>query len=375
MGHSLFCSAVVTLIVRARLPGLDECLGGGCRRPRRHAGAGVPPDHAAPHGPGPARRRPAGLHVQPRQHDRLDSSSAWPGNDPFPCTSSPRCAQVIKPDVGAAATLMLLLTLFALGAGGVRAPKGRRDGRRRRRHAHRQLSRADSLAGPCQVAALRASLSSPNSAPAWMSDAITDGGGLVSPLAEAKALVWGAPAKPAALGRRARASPGPRVDPAALGRRRALHPPDRRRPHLDVRERRVRGARRRARAHARAGGIARVSHLRQGVALGGAVRHELAGRAGHDPRRRWHHRGAAVVAGTVRLPRDCRAQPRRRTGRRRRGARERPPPRHVARRRPRRRGPRPHPRHRRDHRRRRATTHGASRVARERRPGSSRRHR
>jgi phosphoglycerate dehydrogenase-like enzyme len=32
-----------------------------------------------------------------------------------------------------------------------------------------------------------------------MSEAITEGGGLVSPLAEAKALVWGAPAKPDAL--------------------------------------------------------------------------------------------------------------------------------------------------------------------------------
>ena len=32
-----------------------------------------------------------------------------------------------------------------------------------------------------------------------MAEAITDGGGLVSPLADAKALVWGAPAKPQAL--------------------------------------------------------------------------------------------------------------------------------------------------------------------------------
>ena len=39
----------------------------------------------------------------------------------------------------------------------------------------------------------------PDSAPAWMAEAITEGGGLVSPLAEAKALVWGAPAKPAGL--------------------------------------------------------------------------------------------------------------------------------------------------------------------------------
>jgi phosphoglycerate dehydrogenase-like enzyme len=39
----------------------------------------------------------------------------------------------------------------------------------------------------------------PDSAPAWMADAVTAGGGMVAPLAEAQALVWGAPAKPAAL--------------------------------------------------------------------------------------------------------------------------------------------------------------------------------
>ncbi|HMK13322.1 MAG TPA: D-isomer specific 2-hydroxyacid dehydrogenase family protein [Acidimicrobiales bacterium] len=39
----------------------------------------------------------------------------------------------------------------------------------------------------------------PDSAPVWMADAITEGGGLVSPLADSKALVWGAPAKPQAL--------------------------------------------------------------------------------------------------------------------------------------------------------------------------------
>ena len=39
----------------------------------------------------------------------------------------------------------------------------------------------------------------PNSAPAWMAEAVTAGGGMVTPLAEAQALVWGSPAKPAAL--------------------------------------------------------------------------------------------------------------------------------------------------------------------------------
>ncbi len=39
----------------------------------------------------------------------------------------------------------------------------------------------------------------PDSAPAWMAEAITEGGGLVSPLADARVLVWGAPAKPSEL--------------------------------------------------------------------------------------------------------------------------------------------------------------------------------
>ncbi len=72
VGHSLFSSAVVTLIVRARLAGPRREPGGGGGRPRRDAVAGVPPDHPAADGPGAARRRAAGVHVQPRQHDRLD---------------------------------------------------------------------------------------------------------------------------------------------------------------------------------------------------------------------------------------------------------------------------------------------------------------
>src|SRR6187399_1380623 len=39
----------------------------------------------------------------------------------------------------------------------------------------------------------------PESAPAWMSDAVIDGGGEVVPLAEAVGLVWGDPRSPDAL--------------------------------------------------------------------------------------------------------------------------------------------------------------------------------
>ena len=72
VGHSVFSSAVVTLIVRARLQGLDEALEEAAADLGATPVAGVPPDHAAAHGPGAPRRRPAGVHVQPRQHDRLD---------------------------------------------------------------------------------------------------------------------------------------------------------------------------------------------------------------------------------------------------------------------------------------------------------------
>jgi phosphoglycerate dehydrogenase-like enzyme len=40
---------------------------------------------------------------------------------------------------------------------------------------------------------------SPDSAPTWMSDAISDGGGLVTGLEEAEALIWGAPRDPEGL--------------------------------------------------------------------------------------------------------------------------------------------------------------------------------
>ena len=55
VGHSLFSSAVVTLIVRARLQGLDESLEEAAGRPGRDAVTRLSPDHVAADVPGAAR--------------------------------------------------------------------------------------------------------------------------------------------------------------------------------------------------------------------------------------------------------------------------------------------------------------------------------
>ncbi len=119
--------------------GPRRVVGGGCRRPRRDAVARVPPDHVAPHGPGPPRRRPPGLHVQPRQHDRLDVREHGGVDDPSGVRLLLRALGDQARHRGRGDPHAAAHTVCA-GRCGVRAPKGRRDGRRRRRDAHRQLS-------------------------------------------------------------------------------------------------------------------------------------------------------------------------------------------------------------------------------------------
>ena len=68
VGQSLYTSALVTLIVRARLAGLDESLEEAARGSRRSASPSVPTDHVADHQFRPDRRWPAVVHVVPRQH-------------------------------------------------------------------------------------------------------------------------------------------------------------------------------------------------------------------------------------------------------------------------------------------------------------------
>jgi ABC-type spermidine/putrescine transport system permease subunit II len=113
IGHSVFSSAVVTLIVRARLAGLDESL----------------EEAAADLGATPARAfrqitlpliTPAllagGLLAFTFSLDNTIVSQfvSVAGKTTFPVYVFSSVRQVMRPDVGAAATLMLLLTLVAL---------------------------------------------------------------------------------------------------------------------------------------------------------------------------------------------------------------------------------------------------------------------
>jgi ABC-type spermidine/putrescine transport system permease subunit II len=113
IGHSVFSSAVVTLIVRARLAGLDESL----------------EEAAADLGATPARAfrqitlpliAPAllagGLLAFTFSLDNTIVSQfvSVAGKTTFPVYVFSSVRQVMKPDVGAAASLMLLLTLVAL---------------------------------------------------------------------------------------------------------------------------------------------------------------------------------------------------------------------------------------------------------------------
>ena len=92
IGHAIFSTAVVTLIVRARLAGLDESL--------EEAGADLyaapftrfRQDHAAADDAGRAGRWTAGVQPVAGQHDGSRRSSAWRAPRRGPCTCSARCA-------------------------------------------------------------------------------------------------------------------------------------------------------------------------------------------------------------------------------------------------------------------------------------------
>jgi ABC-type spermidine/putrescine transport system permease subunit II len=114
VGHSLFATAVVTLIVRARLEGLDESL--------EEAGA----DLYAP----PARRfrqitlplmMPAvlagGLLAFSLSLDNTIISTfvSVAGASPWPVYVFSALRSILRPEIASVSTLMLLLTLFALG--------------------------------------------------------------------------------------------------------------------------------------------------------------------------------------------------------------------------------------------------------------------
>jgi ABC-type spermidine/putrescine transport system permease subunit II len=114
IGHSVFSSAVVTLIVRARLAGLDESL----------------EEAAADLGATPARAfRQITLPLMAPgllagallaftfslDNTIVSAFVSVAGSTPFPVYVFGSVRAVLRPDIGAAATLMLALTLVALG--------------------------------------------------------------------------------------------------------------------------------------------------------------------------------------------------------------------------------------------------------------------
>ena len=115
VGHSLFSSAVVTLIVRARLQGLDESL------EEAAADLGATPSRAFRQITLPL-MAPALLagallaFTFSLDNTIVATFVSTAGSTTLPVYVFSSVRSVIKPDVAAAATLMLVLTLVALGA-------------------------------------------------------------------------------------------------------------------------------------------------------------------------------------------------------------------------------------------------------------------
>jgi ABC-type spermidine/putrescine transport system permease subunit II len=114
IGHSVFSSAVVTLIVRARLAGLDESL------EEAAADLGATPSRAFRQITLPLMAPGLLAGALLAFTFSLDNTivSAFvsvAGSTPFPVYVFGAVRAVLRPDIGAAATLMLVLTLFALG--------------------------------------------------------------------------------------------------------------------------------------------------------------------------------------------------------------------------------------------------------------------
>ena len=113
IGHSVFSSAVVTLIVRARLAGLDESL------EEAAADLGATPSRAFRQITlplmAPALLAGALLAFTFSLDNTIVSAFvSVAGSTPFPVYVFGAVRAVLRPDIGAAATLMLVLTLFAL---------------------------------------------------------------------------------------------------------------------------------------------------------------------------------------------------------------------------------------------------------------------
>ena len=114
VGHSIFASAVVTLIVRARLAGLDESLEEASADLYAPPGADVPADHAPADDARRARRRRCSRSASAWTTRSSRRSSRTADASPWPVYVFSSLRSVLRPQIAAMSTLMLLLTLFAL---------------------------------------------------------------------------------------------------------------------------------------------------------------------------------------------------------------------------------------------------------------------
>ena len=114
IGHSLFSIAVVSYLVRARLVGLDAQLeeaSADLYAPRcaRSSGSRSPRDARR------ARGLPAVVHAEPRQHGHRRLRLGV-GHHPWPVYVLSALRSGLRPEIAAVSTIMLVLTLLALGA-------------------------------------------------------------------------------------------------------------------------------------------------------------------------------------------------------------------------------------------------------------------
>jgi hypothetical protein len=133
------------------------------------------------------------------------------------------------------------------------------------------------------------------------SQAVEEGGGVPSDVADADALVWTDARTPVSCARCSTSTPGP-VGAAAVGGHRAVRRRPRPRPALDLRQGGLRRARRRARPRAGAGRAASPRRLRPGDHVVRTGRTQPARRPGDHPRRWRDHPFARPPARPVRGP-------------------------------------------------------------------------
>ena len=335
--------------------------------PRLAADADVLEDHVAAHHPRARRRVPAVAGAVSIDDYIITSFVAGP-TFTFPRRIFDSARIAIPPQVHVLATMIMLVAIA--------------DHRRRHASPATAVGRrpADgralaSLVTMSRPEAPRIALA-PEGAPAWMAEAVSDGGGHVVAAGRGRGDRVGRPPRPRGARRGARRR---RPTPAGCSCR---SPASRTSSTSSTTTASGRAARActpsrspRWRSRWRSPGCAGFGTYARAHDWTRAAGPQPARRAGHDPRRRRDHRVARAAAAAVGLPHHRRAPHGQPPRRRRRRARGRPLRRRPAGRRPRRARPRPDARDRGHHRRRRAVADGGPRLAGQRRPRPPRRHR